>query len=75
MKSRMTAQSKANIKAAVKATLIASDDGYIVELTGSNSSAFIENMEGPVCYKTASSAKQAVLRHNSKLSVKLLPEI
>lgn len=75
MKSRMTAQSKVNIKAAVKAALIPSSEGYMVELTGDNSTAFIENREGPIQYKTASAAKQAVLRINSNLNPKLAPEI
>lgn len=74
-RSRMTAQSKANIEAAKRALLVPFDDGYRVELFGTQSSAFIENADGPIVYSSMATAKSAVKKHNSNLDPSLKPTI
>lgn len=76
-KSRMTAQSKVNIQAAVAATLIpAAGGGYNVKLTGSSGAvAFVENASGQINYPSMAGAKAAVKTHNSSLNPALAPTI
>lgn len=71
----MTAQSKANIEAATGAYLHPVDGGYQVELHGEHSSAFVQNSDGPITYKSMASAKNAVRKHNSGLNPNLKPTI
>lgn len=71
-RSRMTAQSKVNIKAAVDAVLIPVDNGYTVELRGKSGGTYmVSNAEGPIAYGAMATAKTAVKKHNSSLSVEL----
>lgn len=76
-RSRMTAQSKVNIEAAIKAQLIPENDGYgyTVELIGDQGSAFVENRQGPIVYSSMATAKAAVKKHNSSLTPALKPTI
>ena len=74
---RMTAQSKSNIHAATDAALIpATGGGYNVKLIGKNGkSAYVENADGPIAYKSMATAKTAVRKHNSALKPMLKPTI
>ncbi|HDR9052194.1 TPA: hypothetical protein QDA94_006525 [Burkholderia vietnamiensis] len=75
-RSRMTAQSKANIGAAVSAKIVPMNDGYAVELTGkSGGTAYVENAAGPIAYSSMAAAKSAVKTHNSSLDPSLKPTI
>lgn len=75
-KSRMTAQSKANIEAAINAKLIPQPDGYHVELVGKTGTTFtVENASGPIAYSSMANAKAAVKKHNSALNPTLKPTI
>lgn len=75
-KQRMTAQSKVNIGAAVKATLVPHKDGYKVTLEGSSGKTCdVENASGPIVYSSMASARKAVEAHNSKLNPTLKPTI
>ena len=72
---RMTAQSKSNIKAAVRAWLIPMNGGYAVELIGNNGTSKIENGDGIAIYSSMSAAKTAVKKHNASLDPQLKPTI
>lgn len=74
-RSRMTAQSKANIVAAKSVFLVPVDGGYTVELTGENGVAPVENATGAIVYKSMQTAKKAVVTHNSTLRPALKPTI
>ncbi len=75
-RSRMTAQSKVNIEAAVDATLVPAAGGYQVKLKGkSGGEAFVENASGPITYTSMANAKTAVKTHNSNLNPALAPTI
>lgn len=74
-RSRMTAQSKVNIEVATNATLLPTPNGYQVQLTGKNGTAFVENAQGPINYSSMATAKIAVKKHNSILNPSLAPTI
>jgi len=80
-RSRMTAQSKANIAAATRATLVPvrTSNGnkfkYQVKLIGEQSEDFVRNATGPIEYSSMASAKKAVKTHNSLLEPALIPTI
>lgn len=77
-KTRMTAQSKANIEACIDAKLVPdpSGTGYQVELVGATGkTAPVENGAGPISYSSMAAAKAAVKKHNSALNPTLKPTI
>lgn len=75
MATRMTAQSKVNIKAASDAKLIPTGTGYKVELIGKSNTAFVENAAGAIVYSSMAVAKTAIRTHNSTLNPELKPSI
>jgi hypothetical protein len=73
---RMTAQSKANIKAAVSAHLVRDPNGgYRVVLQGTSGEGHIENAAGPIAYKSMAAAKKAAAAHNTNIKPELKPTI
>jgi hypothetical protein len=73
---RMTAQSKANIKAALSAHLEPGPNGgYLVFLKGPSGTGYVENANGSIAYNSMAAAKNAVSAHNTNIKPELKPTI
>lgn len=73
---RMTAQSVVNVKAAVKAHLIPTEEGYLVELEGSTGKRVkIKDGDGDLMYSSMANANKSIAAHNPALNANLEPEI
>lgn len=66
---RITAQSKANIKAADRAELVASSGDQMVKVWKEGKAAFICGKEGPMLYPTANDARRAIKRIRPELEL------
>jgi hypothetical protein len=66
---RTTAQSKANIEAADRAELVATDDGHMVKVWKGERAAFVCGKEGPMIYPTADLARRAIKRIQPSLEL------